>query len=153
VKAPEELSRAAGQTIPVVHKPLVVPTRIPTHVSQVIDNLSQIAAPAAAISAAYADGVANGVLGAVLDVAGRTPPPSTAAARTEPRKETAPVQRIVVGGNVQKAMLVHSVTPQYPPLARSARISGKVVLSAIIGTDGRVQSLKTVTGHPLLLDA
>src|SRR4051794_36854588 len=59
VEAPEELSQAAGQTIPVVHKPLVVPTRIPTHVSQVIDNFSQIAAPVAAISAAYADGVAK----------------------------------------------------------------------------------------------
>jgi protein TonB len=62
-------------------------------------------------------------------------------------------QRIRVGGNVQAANLINQVRPVYPPLAKQARISGVVELSAIIGKDGRVQDLKVVRGHPLLVQA
>jgi len=62
-------------------------------------------------------------------------------------------QRIRVGGNVQAANLINQVRPIYPPLAKQARISGTVELSAIIGKDGRVQDLKVVRGHPLLVQA
>jgi protein TonB len=58
-----------------------------------------------------------------------------------------------VGGNVQAANLINQVRPVYPPLAKQARISGVVELSAIIGKDGRVQDLKVVRGHPLLVQA
>jgi len=62
-------------------------------------------------------------------------------------------QRIRVGGNVQAANLINQVRPVYPPLAKQARISGTVELSAIIGKDGRVQDLKVVRGHPLLVQS
>jgi protein TonB len=42
------------------------------------------------------------------------------------------------------------VTPQYPPLAKQARIQGSVVLHAVIGKDGKVQNLQLVSGHPML---
>lgn len=38
-------------------------------------------------------------------------------------------QRIRVGGDVQKLQLTNSVAPEYPPLARQARIEGVVRLS------------------------
>jgi protein TonB len=41
----------------------------------------------------------------------------------------------------------------YPPLARQARISGVVRFNAVIGTDGKVQNLTLVQGHPLLVPA
>ena len=69
-----------------------------------------------------------------------------------PRSRDVP-QRIRVGGNVQAANLINQVRPIYPPLAKQARISGTVELSAIIGKDGRVQDLKVVRGHPLLVQA
>jgi protein TonB len=69
-----------------------------------------------------------------------------------PPKAVVP-QRIRVGGNVQAANLINQVRPVYPPLAKQARISGVVELSAIIGKDGRVQDLKVVRGHPLLVQA
>ena len=54
---------------------------------------------------------------------------------------------------MQAANLITQVRPVYPPLAKQARISGTVELSAIIGKDGRVQDLKVVRGHPLLVQA
>jgi protein TonB len=49
--------------------------------------------------------------------------------------------------------LIRRVEPSYPPLARSARIQGPVVLEAIIGKDGTTQHLQLVSGHPMLVPA
>jgi protein TonB len=82
------------------------------------------------------------------------PPPERAAsdhrAAKAPEK---PIERIRVGGDVQAARIIHRVIPVYPPLARQARISGVVQLLGIIGTDGRVQQLRVIKGHPLLVQA
>ena len=61
--------------------------------------------------------------------------------------------RIKLGGQVQAAKSWHQPQPVYPPLARQARIQGKVVLHAIIDKDGRVSQLEVVSGHPLLVQA
>ena len=45
------------------------------------------------------------------------------------------------------------VKPQYPALARQARIQGTVVLQAVIGKDGTVQNLRVLSGHPMLTAA
>jgi TonB family protein len=71
----------------------------------------------------------------------------------EPKTETGAAGRIRVGGNVQQDKLVSQVRPQYPPLAKQARIQGTVRLSAVIGTDGDVKHLEVVSGHPLLVPA
>ncbi len=68
------------------------------------------------------------------------PPPPKAAPKS-----------IRVGGNVAAANLIHQVTPQYPPIAKTAHISGTVMLHAIIGKDGTVQDLQYVSGPPLLM--
>lgn len=61
--------------------------------------------------------------------------------------------RITVGANVQKAMLVESPEPVYPPLARQARISGTVRFDIIIAKDGSIANMTLVAGHPLLIQA
>jgi periplasmic protein TonB len=58
-----------------------------------------------------------------------------------------------MGGNVEAAKLLHEVQPQYPVLARDARIQGTVVLQAVIAKDGTVQDLSLVSGQPLLVPA
>ena len=60
-------------------------------------------------------------------------------------------QVIVVGGKVQAAKLIRRVQPIYPALARQIRVQGVVTLEAIIGTDGTIQQLRVLTGHPLLI--
>jgi protein TonB len=54
---------------------------------------------------------------------------------------------------LSEAMLVKKVEPIYPHIAAVAGISGTVKLHAIIGTDGSVEDLNVVAGHPLLADA
>jgi TonB family protein len=73
---------------------------------------------------------------------------------TAAKKQEAPKpQRIRMGGNVQSAKALERTAPVYPPLARTARISGTVKLHAIIGTDGTVKQLEVVSGHPLLVQS
>jgi len=62
-------------------------------------------------------------------------------------------QRIVASGAVQQSKLIDQPKPQYPPLARQARIQGTVRFNALIGVDGRVANLTLVSGHPLLVPA
>ncbi len=87
-------------------------------------------------------GVAGGtgdVLGGVGTGAAPAPPPPAAP------------KRITVGGNVQAAALVNKVEPQYPPIAKTAHVSGTVVLHAIIAKDGSVEKLQFVSGPALLM--
>jgi len=57
------------------------------------------------------------------------------------------------GGKVAPAQLVYRREPEYPPAARQMHAAGQVVLEAVIGTDGRVKSVRVVSGHPLLVQA
>jgi len=77
--------------------------------------------------------------------------PSRPAMPAPPREERhGPVK---IGGGVMEALLINRVEPVYPPIARIAHVSGQVVLSAIIATDGSIQSLHVVSGPPLLVGA
>jgi protein TonB len=49
--------------------------------------------------------------------------------------------------------LIRRVEPVYPPLARSARIQGQVVLSAVISKAGTIDNLRLISGHPMLVRA
>jgi protein TonB len=51
------------------------------------------------------------------------------------------------------AKLIHKVIPEYPALARTARISGVVHLIGTIGKDGSIRNLQLVDGHPMLARA
>lgn len=51
------------------------------------------------------------------------------------------------------AKLVRKVFPEYPPIARAARIYGVVRLIGTIGKDGTIRGLQLVSGHPMLARA
>ena len=51
------------------------------------------------------------------------------------------------------AKLIRRVIPEYPALARAARISGVVHLLGTIGKDGTIRNLRLVDGHPMLARA
>jgi len=51
----------------------------------------------------------------------------------------------------QVAQISHFVSPQYPPLARQAMISGQVTIKATVGEDGSVKDVSELSSaHPLL---
>jgi protein TonB len=78
-----------------------------------------------------------------------TAPPSPPPSSTFP--STPGVARIPVGGSVQQAMLVSKPDPEYPPLARQARIQGTVRFNVLIGVDGLVKQMVLISGHPLMV--
>jgi len=61
--------------------------------------------------------------------------------------------RVVLGGDVQGAKLIHRVDPVYPGLAKTLHRSGQVHLRAVISTEGNVESLQVIDGDPLLLQS
>jgi len=83
--------------------------------------------------------------------------PNYVAVLPQPRPEAGapkpPSTPIRVGGDVQMAKLLRKVIPEYPALARAARISGIVRLIGTIGEDGTIRNLLLVSGHPLLARA
>jgi protein TonB len=62
-------------------------------------------------------------------------------------------RRVKVSAGVRMAEVIHRVEPQYPSIARSARVQGVVELVGVIATDGHLKELKLVSGHPLLAHA
>jgi protein TonB len=77
------------------------------------------------------------------------PPPTKPA----PVVQKLPTGPLAVGGDVQMAKLVRKVFPEYPPIARAARIYGVVRLIGTIGKDGTIRGLQLVSGHPMLARA
>jgi protein TonB len=130
---------------------LMAPKSIPRDIAMIKED--ELPPPSAGVgvvggvAGGMAGGQINGVLGGIIGSAPTAAPPPP-----PPPKAPTPT-RIRVGGNVQAANLTRQVKPVYPALAKQARIQGTVELSAIIGKDGRVQDLKVVRGHPLLVPA
>jgi len=88
------------------------------------------------------EGVSGGtgnVLGGLIGASGPPPPPPP------------PPARIRVGGNVENASIINKTTPSYPAIAKTAHVSGTVILHAIIGKDGSIKELQYISGPPLLL--
>jgi periplasmic protein TonB len=103
-------------------------------------------------------GSGGGVIGAlILDASNnvrvpqpRIPEPVVKPAAVAP---TLTVPRYTVGGNVHLGTLLHRAEPQYPPLAKSAHVSGDVELECVVGVDGHIHQVKVTSGNPLLVHA
>lgn len=123
------------------------PTVIPKTIAKIKDQpVVQSTGVVGGVTGGVPGGEMGGVLGGIIGgVTGGPPPPP-------PPKPTTP-QRIRVGGQVEAAKLIFKPTPDYPPLAKMARIQGTVRLEAIIAKDGTIQDLKVLSGHPLLVKA
>jgi len=66
---------------------------------------------------------------------------------------SAPAAPLPVGGDVKQAKLISSVPPVYPTLAKNQHVSGSVTVDALIDANGRVTTMKVVSGPTLLQQA
>jgi len=125
---------------------LRTPTKIPNKIAKIQEDTP---APGGGVLGGVPGGVPGGVVGGVLGgVLGGI---VNSAPAVVPKVATP--QKIKVSEGVIQGNLIHDVKPPYPPLARQARIQGKVVLEAVIGKDGTIQNLRVISGHPMLAQA
>ena len=89
----------------------------------------------------------------LLEFPGSRPwPDSWAAARARvAAAQRAPLAPPAAPAAVLAARILATVPPEYPPLARQARIQGLVRLMVKLGTDGSLKAMTVVSGHPLLI--
>lgn len=126
---------------------LKAPTQIPKKIAMIREDEAPppsngvVGGVMGGIPGGQAGGVVGGVLGSIVS-----------AAPTAIPKAATPT-RIKVSQGVTSGLLVRKVQPNYPPLAKQARIAGAVVLQAVIGKDGTIQNLRAVSGHPMLIQS
>jgi protein TonB len=127
---------------------LRTPSKIPQRVEMIKEDEAPPPMPATGgVVGGVPGGVPGGQLGGVIGSI-----VSTASNLAAVPKLAAP-QRIRISQGVTKGLLIHREEPSYPPLAKSARIQGEVVLSAVIGVSGEIENLQLVRGHPMLVPA
>ena len=65
-------------------------------------------------------------------------------------REKAKAAAVRVGGKIRPPTKVKDVQPVYPAAAKSARVSGVVIVEATIGADGKVIDAKVLRSVPML---
>jgi protein TonB len=135
--------------------PFTAPRVTPKGIAEIVEEPPGLPLAGPPTGARQGTGVPDGVPFGIGEPDARTSPPAAPPPPpvVEPAAPPKPPERVRVGGVVLPPALLHEVRPVYPPLARTARISGPVRLDAIIGRDGRIQSLRLVSGHPILAAA
>jgi len=129
----------------VINGQLRTPTKIPQKVQMIKEeemppDLGSGGVPGG-VPGGIPGGSTGGVMGGILS--------STQVAVP---KIAAP-QHIRVSTGVATGLLIRKVQPNYPPLAKAARIQGHVLLQAEISKDGTIQNLQLISGHPMLAPA
>lgn len=136
---------SAMSIVPVTRQ-LMMPSRMPNKIPQGIDSapsdpIGSGNGPIGPIGTGVGD--PNGFpipLGGSQPVMPVAPPPTPVA---HPFRTS-----IMLQGS-----LIRRVEPVYPPLARTARIQGPVLLAAVIGKDGTMTELHAISGPPMLVRA
>src|SRR6266851_526552 len=72
---------------------------------------------------------------------------------TSPAMPNPVATSVPVGGDVQLARLIQSVSPVYPALAKTSHVKGDVTVDALIDSTGKVTNVKLVSGPALLQKA
>jgi TonB family protein len=67
--------------------------------------------------------------------------------------KAAPPKIVTVSSGVAVGMLVQKTAPVYPPIAKTAGVSGTVVLEAVISKAGTIEDLRIVSGPVMLRKA
>jgi periplasmic protein TonB len=86
-------------------------------------------------------------------IAGGDPGPLTPVVAEEPPVPAQPAEPLRVGGAIRPPQKTLHVAPVYPPIALASRISGVVILEAVIAEGGTVQDVRVLRSPALLAEA
>ena len=65
----------------------------------------------------------------------------------------AETRTINISSGVATGLLLRKATPVYPPLAKSSRVSGTVVIRATISKTGAIEDVRVLSGSQMLRQA
>ena len=118
---------------------LTAPTQIPQEIKkQVADN----GPPPASFGAGGADGLGgNGAIDGVFN------------GHARPVIKVVPSKPVAISSGVAAGMLIQKTPTLYPPIAKSARVSGTVELHATISKNGTIKDLQVLSGPAMLRQA
>ena len=126
----------------IINDQLRTPTKIPKKIEMIKEDAAPPPMTAGVVGGiSSGPGQVGGVIGGIIS--------STPVAVPK----VATPQRIRVSQGVTQGLKIRDVKPNYPPLARQARIQGSVLLQAVISKDGSIEDLKVISGHPMLVPA
>ena len=129
----------------IVNGELRTPTKIPKKVEMIKEEEAPPQMAATGVVGGVPGGVPGGSMGGVIG--------SVLSATPVAVPKIATPQRVRVSSGVVSGLLLRKVQPNYPPLARQARIQGVVVLQAQISKEGAIENLQLISGHPMLAPA
>lgn len=78
------------------------------------------------------------------------PPKPPDPPRTAPRSVEKDNKPLRVSSTVLQGKVIERRVPIYPELARRIRLQGDVAVEVIISPEGRVESVRVLSGHPML---
>ena len=146
------VTRKRVQVVKLDPAKFVAPTEVPREIPVPLDDIPEFSSLNGIIGESprgVAGGIPGGIPGGLIGGVIGAPPTDAPAPAPLPTKK----KPIRIGGNVQASRLVYRVEPEYPELAKRARVSGLVVMQVIVNEGGAVEEVKIVRGHPLLNDA
>jgi protein TonB len=152
---PPAAAEAAKVTARVESELLDGHLRTPGRIPQRVQMIQEDEAPPPALSTGgvlggvpggIPGGQLGGVIGGIIS--------STSSLNAVPRLATpAAPKRVRISQGVTQGRLIQKIEPEYPAIAKAARIQGQVVLNAVISKTGEIQNLVLVSGHPMLVPA
>jgi protein TonB len=117
---------------------LTAPTKIPKNIAMVTEKE---APPSNFGVAGSMGGSDSGVMGSIF------------GSGSGPQVKAAPPKKVNISAGVAVGMLLQKTQPIYPPIAKAARVSGTVVLQAMISKQGTIEDLHVVSGPAMLQQA
>ena len=127
---------------------LRTPTRIPRKIEMIREEEAPPPAMAGGVVGDVPGGIPGGQMGGLIG--GIISSTSTSTAMV-PKLE--PVKRVRVSQGVTQGMVINKIEPKYPKIALAARVTGIILLKAVISKEGEIRELQVVSGHPLLVPA
>jgi len=128
-----------------VNGQLRTPTKIPEKVQMIKEEEAPPVMATGGVVGGVPGGVPGGQMGGVIGGIISSAPVAVPKVATP--------QRVRVSQGVTQGLLIRKVQPNYPPLARQARIQGAVQLQAEISKEGTIENLRLISGHPMLAPA
>jgi len=124
--------------------PVFVPKAVVTTPGETAPPEESLLGVPGGVPGGISGGQLGGVIGGVLGGASKNVQAPAAEGPKTP---------VRVGGDVRPPRLLYGPAPEYPTLARQSRISGTVIIEAIIDEHGNVTGMRVLSGPALLIPA